>query len=65
MQANPVFIESETNNISASFPSPESYDLTFITAALFAAISIVFAMFLISSTKGKKGGTREMGILSK
>jgi hypothetical protein len=28
-------------------------------------ISIVFAMFLISSTKGKKGGTREMGILSK
>jgi MFS family permease len=65
MQANQVFIESETNNISASFPSPESYDLTFLTAALIAVISIVFAMFLISSTKGKKGGTREMGILSK
>jgi hypothetical protein len=27
--------------------------------------SIVFAMFLISSTKNKKGDTREMGILSK
>ena len=48
MQANQVFVESETNNISASFPSPESYGLTFLTAALFAVISIVFAMFLIS-----------------
>ena len=38
MQANQVFIESETNNISASFPSPESYDLTFLTAALIAVI---------------------------
>ena len=65
LQANQVFIESETNNISASFPSPESYDLTFLTATLIAVISVVFAMFLISSTKGKKGGTREMGILSK
>jgi MFS family permease len=65
LQANQVIIESETNNISASFPSPESYDLTFLTAALIAVISIVFAMFLISSTKNKKGDTREMGILSK
>jgi len=65
LQANQVIVESETNNISASFPSPESYDLTFLTAALIAVISIVFAMFLISSTKNKKGDTREMGILSK
>ena len=65
LQANQVIIESETNNISVSFPSPESYDLTFLTAALIAVISIVFAMFLISSTKNKKGDTREMGILSK
>jgi MFS family permease len=65
LQANQVIIEPESNNISASFPSPESYDLTFLTAALIAVISIVFAMFLISSTKNKKGGTREMGILSK
>jgi MFS family permease len=65
LQANQVVIESETNNISASFPSPESYDLTFLTAALIAVISIVFAIFLISSTKNKKGDTREMGILSK
>ena len=65
LQANQVIIESETNNISASFPSPESYDLTFLTAALIAVISIVFAMFLISSPKNKRGDTREMGILSK
>jgi MFS family permease len=65
LQANQVIIESESNNISASFPSPESYDLTFLTAALIAVISIIFAMFLISSTKNKKGDTREMGILSK
>ena len=65
LQANQVIIESETNNISASFPSPESYDLTFLTAALIAVISIVFAMFLISGTKNKKGDTRELGILSK
>jgi MFS family permease len=65
LQANQVIIEPESNNISASFPSPESYDLTFLTAALIAVISIVFAMFLMSSTKNKKGGTKEMGILSK
>ena len=65
MQAIQVFIESETNGISASFPSAQSYDLTFLTAALIAVISIVFAMFLINSTKSKKGNTRELGNLSK
>ncbi len=65
LHANQLIIESETNNISTSFPSLESYDLTFLTAALIAVISIVFAMFLISCTKNKKGGTSEVGILSK
>jgi MFS family permease len=65
MQANQVSIESGPNNISASFPSPESYDITFLAAALIAVISIAFAMLLISSTKNKKGSSREMGILSK
>src|SRR5919106_661427 len=63
LQANQVSIES--NNISALFPSPESYDLTFLTAALIAVISIVFAMLLIRSTKNKKGDTREMRVLGK
>ena len=65
MQAIQVFTESETNGISASFPSAQSYDLTFLTAALIAVISIVFAMFLINSTKSKKGNARELGNLSK
>ena len=39
-----TIIESETNNISAPFPSPELYDLTFLTDALFAVISMVFAV---------------------
>ena len=65
MQSNQIFIESETNNISASFPSPESYDLTILTAALIAMTSIVFAMFLIRSTKNQKGGPKEMGIMNK
>src|ERR687897_340786 len=65
LQGNQVFIESETNNILASFPSPESYDLTFLTAALIAVISIVFAMLLIRSTKNKKGDTRQMRVLGK
>ena len=62
LQANQVFIESEPNNISASFPSPESYDLTFLTAALIAVVSIAFAMLLIRSTRHQSGGTKEIGI---
>jgi hypothetical protein len=65
MQSNQVFIESETNNISASFPSPESYDLTILTAALIAMTSIVFAMFLIRSRRNQEEGPKEMGIIDK
>jgi dipeptide/tripeptide permease len=66
MQANQVSIESEiSNNISASFPSPESYDLIFLTAALIAISSIAFAILLIRSTTQKNGGTKEIGIPNK
>ena len=65
MQANQVVIESETNNITASFPSPESYDLTFLTAALIAVSSIVFAMLLIRSTRHQNGDNKEIGIPNK
>ena len=65
MQSNQIFIESETNNISASFPSPESYDLTFLTSALIAMSSVVFAVFLIRSTRSQMGNTREMEIATK
>jgi len=65
MQANQISIESETNNISASFPSPESYDLTFLTAALIAVSSIAFAILLIRSARNQNGRTKEMGIPNK
>ena len=65
MQANQVVIESETNNITASFPSPESYDLTFLTAALIAVSSILFAVLLIGSTRHQNGDTKEIGIPNK
>jgi MFS family permease len=65
MQANQISIESETNNISASFPSPESYDLTFLTAALIAVSSIAFAILLIRSARNQSGRTKELGIPNK
>jgi MFS family permease len=42
LQANEVFVES----ISDSFPSPESYNLIFLTAALISVSSIAFAILL-------------------
>ena len=34
LQANQVFLEPETDSISTSFPSPESYNLIFLTDCL-------------------------------
>ena len=65
MQADQVFIESETANISASFPSLESYNLIFLTAALISVSSIAFAILLIRSTRNMNGGTREIGVPNK
>jgi hypothetical protein len=65
MQSNQVFVESETDSISASFPSPESYDLTFLTAALISISSIAFAILLIRSTRKLNGGAKEIGIPNK
>lgn len=65
MQANQVVIESETNNITASFPSPESYDLILLTAALLAVSSLLFAVLLIRSMKHQNGDTKEIGIPNK
>jgi MFS family permease len=62
LQANQVFVESELNNISASFPSPESYNLIFLTAALISVSSIVFAILLNRSLSNRNGGIREIGV---
>jgi MFS family permease len=65
MQSNQVFVESETDSISASLPSPESYDLTFLTATLIAVSSIAFAILLIRSTRNLNGDAKEIGIPNK
>ena len=51
LQANQVFVES----ISASFPSPESYNLIFLTAALISVSSIAFAILLNRSMSNWNG----------
>ena len=65
LQADQVLVESETDSISASFPSLESYNLIFLTAALISVSSIAFAILLIRSTRNMNGGTREIGIPNK
>ena len=50
LQADQVFVESDTDGISASFPSPDSYNLIFLTATLISVSSIVFAILLNRST---------------
>jgi MFS family permease len=65
LQANQVFVQSETDSISASFPSPESYDLIFLTAALISVSSIAFAILLNRSMSDRSGDTKEIGIPTK
>jgi MFS family permease len=62
LQANQVFVESEINNISASFPSPESYNQIFLTAALTSVSSIVFAIILNRSLSNRNGGIGEIRV---
>ena len=56
LQADQVLVESETDSISASFPSLESYNLIFLTAALISVSSIAFAILLIRSTEEHEWG---------
>jgi MFS family permease len=55
LQANQIFVESETGSISASFPSPESFNLIFLTAALISVSSVAFAILLNRSMSSQKG----------
>jgi hypothetical protein len=61
-QANQVFIESGTNGISASFPSPVSYNLIFLTATLISVSPIAFAILLNRSMSNRSGVIKETGI---
>jgi MFS family permease len=62
LQADQVFVESDTDGISASFPSLESYNLIFLTAALISVSSIAFAILLNRSTSNRSGDTKEIGV---
>ena len=55
LQANQIIVESETGSISASFPSPESFNLIFLTAALISVSSVAFAILLNRSMSSQKG----------
>ncbi len=65
IQANQVFLEPETDSISASFPSPESYNLIFLTAALISVSSIGFAILLNRSMSNRSGDVKEIGVPNK
>jgi hypothetical protein len=60
LQANQVFVKS--NNISASFPSPESYGLIFLTATLISATSIIFALLINRIRSNRSGDLKEIGV---
>ena len=55
LQANQIIVESETGSISASFPSPESFNLIFLTAALISVSSVAFSILLNRSMSSQKG----------
>ena len=61
LQADQVFVESDTDGISASFPSPDSYNLIFLTDTLISVSSIVFAILLNRSTSNRTGD-QEIGV---
>jgi MFS family permease len=55
LQTNQIFVESETGSISSSFPSPESFNLIFLTAALISISSVAFAILLNRSMSSQRG----------
>jgi hypothetical protein len=62
MQADQVFVESDTDGISASFPSPDSYNLIFLTATLISMSSIGFAILLNRSMSNRSRDVKEIGV---
>jgi MFS family permease len=56
LQANQVSLPSVMDSLSSSFPSPESYNLVFLTAVLISASSIIFAILLNRSVMKNSTG---------
>ena len=59
LQANQISVPSVTGSLSTSFPSPESYNLVFLTAALISLSSIIFAILLNRSVMNSKEDVRK------
>jgi MFS family permease len=55
LQANQIIVKSEAGSISASFPTPESFNLIFLTAALISVSSVAFSILLNRSMSRQKG----------
>ena len=53
MQANQVTTNA-SNGILTSYPSPESYNMIFLTATIISLASVIFAI-LLNRNKGSKG----------
>jgi MFS family permease len=51
LQADQVVVESDTGIKAVSFPSPESYNLIFLTATLISVSSVAFAILLNKSSR--------------
>ena len=54
LQANQIIVESNTGSIPSSFPSPESFNLIFLTAALISLSSVAFSILLNRSMSSQK-----------
>jgi MFS family permease len=63
MQANQEFVDSGIIPTAGSlFPSPESYDLIFLTAALISLSSVGFAILLNRSISRQSRDSKEIGV---
>jgi len=63
MQAHQV-ITNPSDRISTSYPSPESYSMIFLTAAITSLASVIFAILLIRRTHREGRGIKEREVLT-
>jgi fucose permease len=61
LQANHV-ITNSSSSILTSYPSPDSYNLIFLTATLISMSSIGFAILLNRSMSNRSGDVKEIGV---
>ncbi len=63
MESEQVILQTDTEIPStSSFPSPESYNLIFLTAVLISAASVAFALFMFRIMTDQKGDISKVGV---